>query len=269
MKLASLPSVPTVPWTAINLDADAQSYIARAGVTSAPAKRSINNFVFGLKSLGLYSLLTGCWIGRSAYNAGTGTTVYDLVSDSLNGTMVNSPAWGVDGIVFSGGTQAVTTGRTQTMDGSWSAFVVARQTTTAAPNNRRFLGASNLSPTLLYANGATLTAANLGMYDSTSTAVTTLTVDVTSLKMLGVTYSVANRQNYFVSGSSFQTRSVAMLTSSHTVQLSSSAVVGNEGMVDGVISVAMVFGATELSANQVASLYTLLKQTICSDLSLP
>lgn len=255
------------PVTIMGLDPEAELYFARAGVTDPTARIQINNCITQLKAHGFYSSLTGFWIGRSAYNAGTGTTVYDLTSNTLNGTMVNGPSWSHDGIVFSGTTQAVTTGRTQTMNGSWSAFVVGRQTATSAPNNRRFLG-SNPNNTLLYQNGSNVAACNLGMYDGTTVAVTTLTTDVSSLKMLGATYSVANRQAFYVSGSLFQARNVAMVAGSHVVQLGSSEP-GGQGMLAGLISVAMIFGATELTASQVAALYNILKATICADQLLP
>jgi hypothetical protein len=248
----------------VTTDLAAAAYFTRAGVTNATAKSRINSFIVGMKSLGLYSLLTGCWIGRSAYNAGTGTTVFDLVSNTLNGTMVNSPAWGAAGIVFSGTTQAVTTGRTQTMNGSWSAFQVVTRPTASIANQRLFGTAAPAGASLLFTAGATMSAVPIGLFDGTVFPFAG-TLDITSMKMVGVTYSVANKQNFYSGAASVGTGADALAASSHTVQLSSSS----DGMSAGTISVAMIFGATELTGAQVTSLYNLLKTTICVDQSLP
>jgi hypothetical protein len=50
-----------------------------------------------------------CWPLRSSQNAGTGTIAYSLGGfGTYNGTLVNSPSWGVDGITFtSGSSQAI------------------------------------------------------------------------------------------------------------------------------------------------------------------
>jgi hypothetical protein len=246
-------------------DADALSYFSRASVTDGTAKSKISPLIVGLKAQALWSLLTGFWIGRSAYNAGSGTTVYDLQSNVLNGTMVNSPAWGANGIVFTGGTQAVATGRTQTMNGSWSAFTVIKIPTAAAVN-RRILGhASSGSPALLGAASATMSATPLITYDGLAVA-SAGSIDITNFRLIGQTYSVANKQNFYSGASSIGTAAVANAAASHTVHLSSA---GGEGMTDATMAVAMIFGATELTGPQISSLYSLLKTTICSDLALP
>lgn len=247
------------------IDPAAAAYFTRAGVTDGTAKTKITSFIVGMKSLGLYSLLTGCWICRSAYNAGSGTTVFDLVSNTLDGTFVNSPAWNAAGIVFSGNTQAVTTGRTQTMNVSWSAFSVVRMPTSGAANARIFGSSGAAGPGLLFAASMTTTATPLGTYDGVL-APSVGSVDLSAFKLAGQTYSVANKQNFFLGGSSIGTAAVTNVAASHTVQLSSS---GSDGMTNGTISVSMIFGATELTPGQVASLYALLKATICSDQSLP
>ena len=83
------------------LDADAAAYFVTAGVTDATAKSQINSFVKGVKNLGLYSNMV-CWPLRSSQNAGTGSTAYSLGGlGTYNGTLANSPAWGVNGVTFS------------------------------------------------------------------------------------------------------------------------------------------------------------------------
>jgi hypothetical protein len=82
------------------LDRDAREYIQRAGVSNAAGRAQINEFVRGIKGLGLWNSMV-CWPLRSTQNAGTGTTAYSLGGlGTYNGTLVNGPTWGTDGIVF-------------------------------------------------------------------------------------------------------------------------------------------------------------------------
>jgi len=84
--------------TFAGFDADAAAYFDRAGVTDATAKSQINAFVKGVKALGLYNSMV-CWPLRSAQNAGTGLTAYSLGGlGTYDGTLVNSPTRGADGI---------------------------------------------------------------------------------------------------------------------------------------------------------------------------
>jgi len=83
-------------------DADAAAYFDRAGVTDATAKQQINAFTVGVKGLGLWNNIV-CWPLRSSQNKGSGTIVYSLGGlGTYNGTMVNGPTWGANGITFDG-----------------------------------------------------------------------------------------------------------------------------------------------------------------------
>jgi len=83
-------------------DADASAYIARAGVTDATGKQQINDFVVGVKNLGLYNNMVA-WPLRSTQNAGTGTTAYSIGGlGTFDGTLTNGPTWGTGGIAFDG-----------------------------------------------------------------------------------------------------------------------------------------------------------------------
>ena len=79
------------------IDADATAFVAASGATDFDA---INRFVIGMKTLGLYNSMV-CWPLRSTQNAGTGSTAYSLGGlGTYNGTLVNGPTWGTDGITF-------------------------------------------------------------------------------------------------------------------------------------------------------------------------
>lgn len=87
------------PFIAASFDADARAFINTSGAT---ARAEINHFVKGVKKLNLYNSMV-CWPLRSTQNAGTGSTAYSLGGlGTYNGTLVNGPTWGADGIATNG-----------------------------------------------------------------------------------------------------------------------------------------------------------------------
>jgi len=83
-------------------DPDALAYFTTAGITDNTAKTQINDFVVGIKDLGLWSSMVS-WPLRSSQNAGTGTIAYSLGGlGTFNGTLTSGPTWGSDGISFDG-----------------------------------------------------------------------------------------------------------------------------------------------------------------------
>ena len=95
------------------LDIDTKRYLNRVNtyrsLSGIPAITNgdavdIDNFVIGLKDLGLWNAIV-CWPLRSQHNVGAGTTVLSLGSlgrSNRDGTMINSPTWGLSGITFGG-----------------------------------------------------------------------------------------------------------------------------------------------------------------------
>jgi hypothetical protein len=96
------------PTLTASFDQDARVFINASGATDRAA---VNYFVKGIKRLGLWSSMV-CWPLRSTQNAGTGSTAYSLGGlGAYNGTLVNGPTWGADGITFARtSTQHITTG---------------------------------------------------------------------------------------------------------------------------------------------------------------
>jgi hypothetical protein len=87
-------------------DPDAVAFAATSGATDIDA---ISDFVKGVKRLGLYNSMV-CWPLRSTQNAGTGTTAYSLGGlGTFNGTLVNGPTWGTDGIDHTAASSQTTT----------------------------------------------------------------------------------------------------------------------------------------------------------------
>jgi hypothetical protein len=90
--------------TGTDFDPDALAYCQASGATDFQA---INYFVKGIKQLGLWSSMV-CWPLRSSQNAGTGSTAYSLGGlGTYNGTLINGPTWGADGVSFGGNTQRI------------------------------------------------------------------------------------------------------------------------------------------------------------------
>jgi hypothetical protein len=83
------------PFIASSFDPDARAFVQTSGATDRAA---LNFFVKGIKRLGLWDDMV-CWPLRSAQNAGTGSTAYSLGGlGTYNGTLINGPTWGEDGI---------------------------------------------------------------------------------------------------------------------------------------------------------------------------
>jgi hypothetical protein len=88
-------------------DPDASSFFTTASVTDNTAKLQLHAFVLGVKQLGLWNDMV-CWPLRSSQNAGTGSTAYSLGGlGTYNGTLINGPTWGADGVSFGGNTQSI------------------------------------------------------------------------------------------------------------------------------------------------------------------
>jgi hypothetical protein len=112
--------------TVAGFDADAAAYFDRASVTDATAKLQINDFVKGMKGLGLYSNMI-CWPLRSAQNRGSGTTAYSLGGlENPNASLVASPTWGTDGITTNGTSSYVISTLTNIPAFSYSVFNVCK-----------------------------------------------------------------------------------------------------------------------------------------------
>lgn len=113
------------------LDRDAREFIQRAGVTDAAARLQLNEFVRGVKQLGLWENMV-CWPLRSAQNRGTGTTAYSLGGlGTYAGTLVNGPTWGSDGITFAqASSHYISTSLAHWVDEDTFAFCVAEKSST-------------------------------------------------------------------------------------------------------------------------------------------
>jgi hypothetical protein len=124
------------------LDRDTKAYIKRMavdGIKTPAVIYSVNDFVVGLIDLNLWGNII-CWPSRANQNAGIGTTVYSLGKLICNGTMVNSPTWQANGIVFTNTNQEVTRSGFDTPASPMSFGSVASKSPTSAVMRTIMLG---------------------------------------------------------------------------------------------------------------------------------
>jgi Concanavalin A-like lectin/glucanases superfamily len=127
--------------------------------TTQNSRQLINNFVKGIKSLGLWNQMV-CWPLRASQNAGGGTTAFSLGGlGQFNGTLVNAPIWGDDGVsgFLQNSSRRIETSVGYNFSTQNSIFACARKT---AAGDLRLVGQSNETPLFVgtteirYFNGA-------------------------------------------------------------------------------------------------------------------
>ena len=114
-------------------DLDAVAYIGKVGITNVTAQNAINDFVLGIKNLGLWSSMV-CWPLRSSQNAGSGTIAYSLGGlGTFNGTFAGTPnpTWGTDGIVCTNTDSRIDLPDSASIYGARSAMAVFKTSRTA------------------------------------------------------------------------------------------------------------------------------------------
>ena len=67
----------------------------------------IDDFVKGLKQLGLWQYLVDAWLFSSFQNTGTGSNVVSFLNNKNNTTLVNSPTWNTEGILVTANNQYI------------------------------------------------------------------------------------------------------------------------------------------------------------------
>lgn len=85
------------------LDNDTKKYIKRLnynGIKTPTDIYSVDQFIRGLKDLGIWGNFVDAWFLRSDQNAGSGSNAYSFRNGTYNATLVNSPVWHANGINF-------------------------------------------------------------------------------------------------------------------------------------------------------------------------
>ena len=242
------------------IDPDAAAYAELSGATDIAA---LSAFVKGVKELGLWNNMV-CWPLRSSQNAGTGTTAYSLGGlGTFNGTLVNGPAWGANGITYDGVNDKITTsltlGATQVFCG-----VVGDMPTGATQKGNFLAGANSNVQTIYWTNPRTSFGGEYrygGSYLSVGDN-TTSGVHMWS-SIGGVGFSTKGYRSTTLLG----TAGGAVAAEPNPIGLNAGLVLGrNDGGYGGTAAFAFIIHATPSSPD---AFYALYKSTLGTGLSLP
>jgi hypothetical protein len=257
-----------------NRDLDADGYILRAGVTNSTAQTQINDFVVGVKALGLWDNML-CWPLRLTQNVGSGSNVYSLGGyGTYNGTIGGTISWGTDGMVYPNDSsfKYIATALYQSFNSSNSCFAVGALTSTSS-TFRRYIGAaaiagSELSTQMMAANSTSMYSINTWSESVGSDVV--ISGELSTFNWLGISFDYSTGSNN-VNGqfnSTFGTTSRASSTpASRLFQIG-----GGQSVQDtftGTMSFAAYFPTTIVSQANKLSLYSLYKTTLGTGLGLP
>jgi len=247
-------------------DADATAFAAASGATDVS---NLSAFVKGVKELGLWSNMV-CWPLRSTQNAGTGDTVYSLGGlGAFNGTRVNGPTWGADGITFSGGspTESVNPAAI-TADKSVTLFYAASHSDLTSTEQK----AINVNGAEV---GRAFSATGVEAAWVASPFPTVARSTVVSGFAINTFYSAAGTFDdattsisRFYNGGSKVTNSSADLSGTPTAEVFIGKRTGDNSKFVGTIAVATYINSV-LSDAQVAALHSLYRDTLGTGLAIP
>lgn len=263
------PTLPTEPDTPslgnFSIDPDAQAYFTRAGLTSQAGKDQVNAFVIGAKQGGYWDLMDDAWLLRSTQNAGSGTTAFALKSNANNGTLVNTPTWGANGITFvSASSQVITTGLTSSSGNVSVLSTSAHSINTSNP----IIAQDDSGTTRRFAHFCNAVAPNMNAYVFNSAGfqqpITGYVVSAFRCLMMRCGTSMFRVHN-FVDAEQVGTAGALDAGAGLVISIGATAAAA---FADGTIANAMHFGSV-LSDAQKSHLYDNVKATIGSGLSLP
>lgn len=90
----------------LKYDASSTAYFTASGLTNVTGRAQVDEFIKGLKSLGVWNNLSEVWLMRKNQNAPTGSTLYGL-KNAYNGTYTGSTTMTIDGLVMADGNAGV------------------------------------------------------------------------------------------------------------------------------------------------------------------
>jgi hypothetical protein len=250
------------PFLTASFDADARAYINTSGATDRAA---INHFVKAVKRLGLWSSMV-CWPLRSSQNAGTGSTAYSLGGlGTYNGTLINGPTWGADGVTGVSTNSAITTSLALTTGNSSRSIFGVWKNLSASQFNPVGTTAPGVQRFVLRSNSQTTASADLfngTTYDNFGSTTVPNGINFSALSYNSATSGIIFKANS-------NTASTLTLSKNFT---SSNLILGgydSAGFGLGVFSMAAAFDLVALSETQIDNLRTLYKSTLGQGLGLP
>lgn len=255
-----------LPFQPKPLDADAAAYIARSGATDRTA---INAFVRGVKDLGLWNNMV-CWPLRSSQNAGFGSTAYSLGGlGTYDGTLVNAPGWGANGITFSGGSPTESINPSAiSADKSVTLFYAASHSDLTS-NEQKAINVNGCEIGRAF-NTSGVEMAFLGSPFPTSgrsTAISGFAIN-TFYSATGTFNDAATSMSRFYNGANKVTNTSADMSGTPIAEVFIGKRQGDNSKFVGTIAVSAYLNSV-LSDAQVAALHSLYKSTLGTGLGLP
>jgi hypothetical protein len=233
----------------------------------------IDNFIIGLKDLELWAD-SYIWLLMSQYNVAAGVSLVGLNGNTPTGTLVNSPIWSSNGIVFlNSAAQRIDIPVTFSFGDTYTLFTSAKLTNIAATNltvlsfgNSRggLIGVSSNGSTLLRNNQWAVDTSSVGAQTSNAVITTnnftsTITANSTSLT------HYANTTGFGALNGNYRMSSTATLPTIGSLHISGTTY---SGPFNGNIHIAFILKRS-IPASAQSSLYNLYKATIGKGLGLP
>jgi hypothetical protein len=270
---------PTLTLNALrgpSVDPDAAAYAAASGATDVAA---LSAFVKGVKDLGLWESMV-CWPLRSTQNAGTGTTAYSLGGlGTYNGTLVNGPTWGADGLAFiAASTQRISTSAILNVGSSGAVYNAtdnsADQTLISSRNGAAWsTGVAQFVRGFSNIGRAAYTATDVARYRAAAAAAYgSVQFDQANYTLVGT--SAASDTTIRQNKDAQQAGSLEIGAAGNVVSATTALVIGAEGPsgtarnMNGTLSVVYV-ATSRFSEAQQDALYDLYKTTLGTGLGLP
>jgi hypothetical protein len=269
-----------LPFTVRRTDPDAAAFCARSGASDRAA---LSAFVRGVKDLGLWESMV-CWPLRSSQNSGNLSTIaYSLGGlGTFDGTLVNGPTWGADGVTFDGTTSRRITvaSAVRSNYSARSFFAVAQLETGSAETAARGHIMTTYNAALTF--GIFTTLSGMGFRNAASEAGSVSPASTTSYSTSNSGIAFGTRHGYslvfdspnltsykdgaFNAGNTLS-NSPATISDQNFVLMDDG---GNDGFgyATGVLSFACDIHVA-ITANQAQSLYNLYRQTLGTGLGLP
>ena len=238
--------------------------------TDIKDKESVFKFVEGIFDLGLWDNMI-CWPLRSSQNAGVGNTVYSLGGlGTYNGTLVNGPTWGVDGMLLSS-TSKITTSLAGWGAAPQSMFGVIKTNSDSNSGDINFAGSDDFN-SRSFSVGAPLGSKSRGLW-TVRNGVTTCNyigdseIPLNSFCGFSVSQNSTNLANFFINDQ--------LISSSSLLPWDGGISGGNMNLIQALsisatvyVPLVVLFPNTSLTGNH-SNVYSLYKQTLGQGLGLP
>jgi hypothetical protein len=257
------------PFIAASFDADARAFINTSGAT---ARAELNHFVKGIKKLGLYSSMV-CWPLRSTQNAGTGSTAYSLGGlGTYNGTLVNGPTWGADGVEFaSASAQRIDISTSLVFSPTTVPFnaMSVQNASSISGSHSNVFGRGEINDALVdisWALRATTTNFQPQISDGTSQTIYNVSGNALNVFKVFQMFSEIDLVRANINAGAFTTGSARTPNQDATHTLRIGATISSTRFFDGKIPFALFGNSSNTNSS---ALYELYKQTLGQGLGLP